>query len=125
MCIRDRQTTDAVAVAGLHAAHSPTPRAVLLVLGTDPDRSSRNSPDDVRGYLRALNVPLVVWATSQGEHSEQWGRVTEVTSSSSLNTAIITLQRQLREQVIVWLEGSYLPNEIVLTPDAEKISLAR
>jgi hypothetical protein len=120
-----QQTTDAVAVAGLHAAHSPTPRAVLLVLGSDPDRSSSDSPEDVRGYLRALNVPLVVWTTAPGKHTEPWGHVAEVTSPKLLNREIIALQRQLRNQVIAWLDGAYLPNEIALSPSAEGITVAR
>ncbi len=120
-----QKINDAVAVAGLHAAHSPTPRAVLLVLGSEPDRSSRDSPEDVRSYLRALNVPLVVWAAAPGEHSERWGDAEDVTSPSSMNRAIIKLQRQLRNQAIVWLDGAYLPNEIALSPRAEGITVAR
>lgn len=120
-----QKTADAVAVAGLHAAHSPTPRAVLLVLGSDPDASSRDSPNDVRGYLSALNVPLVVWSTDPDRDSNSWGRVEMVTSAPSMNKAIVKLREQLGKQVIVWLEGSYLPNEIVLSPAAEGITLAQ
>lgn len=120
-----QQITDAVAVAGLHAAHSPTPRAVLLVLGSERDRWSRDSPEDVRGYLSALNVPLVVWTTAPGRESERWGYAEEVTSPSSMNKAIVNLQRQLGKQVIVWLDGAYLPNEITLSPSAKGIALAR
>jgi hypothetical protein len=120
-----QQTTDAVAVAALHAAQSPTPRAVLLVLGSEPDRSSSDSPEDVRSYLRALNVPLVVWATVPGRQSEAWGHAETVTSASLMNKAIVNLQQQLRSQVIVWLDGAYLPNEIALSPSAEGITVAR
>ncbi len=120
-----QQIADAVAVAGLHAAHSPAPRAVLLVLGSDPDRSSRDSPEDVRNYLRALNVPLVAWTTAPDRYSNAWGPAEDVTSPTSMNKAIVKLQRQLGKQVIVWLDGAYLPNEIALNPSAEGIALAR
>ena len=48
-----------------------------------------------------------------------------MTSPTSMNKAIVKLQRQLGKQVIVWLDGAYLPNEIALNPSAEGIALAR
>ena len=120
-----QQINEAVAVAGLRAAHSPTPRAVLLVLGSDTDRADQTRPEDVRDYLRALNVPLVVWTTSPGPHAAAWGRAEDVTSPSKMNRAIVELLRDLRRQVVVWLDGAYLPNEIAASPNAEGITVAR
>jgi hypothetical protein len=120
-----QKTTDAVAVAGLYLNHSASPRAVLLVLGTGPDRASTYSPEEVRGYLKATNVPLFVWTTSPGQHANAWGENTVVTSPGEFNKAWFSLQRHLDNQVIVWLDGSYLPNEIELSPAAREAVLAR
>ena len=120
-----QKITDAVAVAGLYLNHSASPRAVLLVLGTGPDRASTGSPDEVRGYLEATNVPLFVWTTSPGQYADAWGETEVVTSPSEFNKAWSSLQRHLDNQVIVWLDGSYLPNEIDLSPTARGVALAR
>jgi len=48
-----------------------------------------------------------------------------VTSPSEFNKAWSSLQRHLDNQVIVWLDGSYLPNEIDLSPTARGVALAR
>jgi hypothetical protein len=120
-----QQISDAVSVAGLYAAHSASPRAVLLVLGSQTDQSSGSLPDQVRGYLRATNVPLFVWATTPGPHVEAWGESDEVTSATAANKAMTRVFEHLKRQVIVWLDGAYLPNEIELGPDAEGLELAR
>jgi hypothetical protein len=120
-----QRISDAVAVAGLYLNHSPSPRAVLLVLGTGPDRASDYSPDEVRGYLEATNVPLFVWTTSPGEHADAWGKFKVVTSPREFDQAWSSLQRHLEKQVIVWLDGAYLPNDIELSPTARGVALAR
>jgi len=120
-----QKMTDAVAVAGLYLSHSASPRAVLLVLGTGPDRASTGSPDEVRGYLEATNVPLFVWTTSPGQFANAWGETTVVTSPSEFNKAWFSLQRHLDYQTIVWLDGAYLPNDIELSPTARGVALAR
>jgi len=120
-----QKITDAVAVAGLYLNHSASPRAVLLVLGTEPDHASTGSPDEVRGYLEATNVPLFVWTTSPGQQADAWGETTLVTSPSEFNKAWFSLQRHLDNQVIVWLDGAYLPNDIELSPTARVVALAR
>jgi hypothetical protein len=120
-----QKMTDAVAVAGLYLNHSASPRAVLVVLGTGPDRARTYSPEEVRGYLEATNVPLFVWATSPGQYADAWGETTEVTSPSKFDKAWISLQRHLDKQVIVWLDGAYLPNDIELSPTARGVALAR
>ena len=120
-----QKIADAVAVAGLYLNHSASPRAVLLILGTGPDRASTYSPIEVRGYLEATNVPLFVWTTSPGEYADTWGETTAVTSASEFNKAWSSLQRHLDSQVILWLDGAYLPNDIELSPTARELALAR
>jgi hypothetical protein len=121
----DQQLCDAVAVAGLYAAHTATARAVLLVLGSRPDEWSLYRPAQVRSYLRALNVPLFVWATMPGPHVEAWGESDQVTSAGEFNRAITAVQELLKHQTIVWLGGAYLPNEIELSPEVDDLQLAR
>jgi hypothetical protein len=120
-----QKITDAVAVAGLYLNHSASPRAVLLILGTGPEGASTYSPDEVRGYLEATSVPLFVWTTSPVQHADAWGDTEVVTSPSKFNKAWSSLQRLLDNQIIVWLDGSYLPNEIELSPTAKGVALAR
>ena len=120
-----QEVADAVAVAGLYLNHSASPRAVLLVLGTGPNRESTYSPAEVCGYLEATNVPLFVWTTSPGQHANAWGATDVVTSPSEFNKAWSSLQRHLENQVIVWLDGAYLPNGIELSPAARGVALAR
>ena len=120
-----QEITNAAAVAGLYLNHTASPRAVLVVLGTGSDRASTYSPEEVRRYLEAINVPLFVWTTSPGEHVDAWGEATVVTSPSEFNAAWSSLQRNLEKQVIVWLDGAYLPNEIELSPSARGVALAR
>ena len=120
-----QKMTDAAAVAGLYLNHSASPRAVLVVLGTEPDQASTYSPEEVRGYLEATNVPLFVWTTSPGEHADAWGEARVVMSPSEFNKAWSSLKRHLEKQVIVWLDGAYLPNDIELSPMARGVALAR
>jgi hypothetical protein len=53
-----QRIADAVGVAGLFAAGTASPRAVLLVLGSDPDHDSQDAPENVRGYLESVNFPF-------------------------------------------------------------------
>jgi len=120
-----QQVADAVAVAGLAAAGSASPRAVLLVLGSDPDRDSRDAPENVRGYLESVNVPLFVWQTSAGDRFKEWGECTEVTTAGAANGALRRLIKHLDRQTIVWLDGAHLPNQIELKPGVEGLEIAR
>jgi hypothetical protein len=120
-----QQVADAVAVAGLFVASTAAPRAVLLVLGSDPDRGSRDDPDNVRGYLESLNVPLFVWQTSANERSAEWGGSTRVTKAAEANKAMLRLLDYLERQSIVWLDGAHLPNQIELKPGVEGFEIAR
>lgn len=52
---------DAAAVAGLEAHAAGRRRAVLLLLGEDPEGAGEFSPHAVRAYLEMLQVPFFVW----------------------------------------------------------------
>ena len=106
---------DAVAVAGLRASQSQRPRAVVLVLGgglTDP---SQMRPAGTIAYLRRLGVPLHVWTLADPATlaaAEAWGKVTDISTRSKLDSAVAALQRDLDAQRILWVKGDYLVSEV-------------
>jgi len=56
-----QDNTQATAVAGMVAANSARPRAVLLVLGPEAGAINPEETARVRGFLERLRVPLGVW----------------------------------------------------------------
>ncbi len=96
---------DALAVAGRLAARSGRPRCVFwLYREGGEDRSIVDLPR-VRKYLEALQVPLVTWK-SEGEES--------------LVETVSRIQESLARQVVVWIEGRHLPQEILLSKTAPR-----
>jgi hypothetical protein len=108
--------TDAVAAAGLRAATTQRPRAVVLVLGERPRDDSELSPQQVREYLRAVGVPLFVWSLVPRGAAPGWNDVVDVSSPKAFRHAFDTLNDSLRSQRIVWIDGDYLPTEIAVSP---------
>jgi hypothetical protein len=110
--------TDAVAVAGLHAALDNHRRAVVLVLGSDIKDVSHYDPAAVRAYLDSIRVPLFVWslngATSPA--TKGWGTAEDISTLPKLRNAVDKLRADLDSQKIVWIEGRYLPQDVVVTP---------
>lgn len=120
-----QRLADAVAAAGVEAAAGARRRAVVLVLGPNPEDSSQFDAATVRGYLRALHVPLVVWRTRQvTAATAAWGEATEISTATRLETAAKQLRRGLDRQRIVWVGGTHLPQEIALTDRARGLRLA-
>ena len=121
-----RRVSDAVAVAGIEAAKGNRPRAVVLVLGTETEETSAFTIDEVRRFLAQLEVPLFVWWTGprQAETTTEnrrrlsqqtpWGKATDISSFTRMVAATTELREDLDRQMTVWIEGSYLPNEIEL-----------
>ena len=118
-----QQLAAAVAVAGVRAAADRCPRAVVLVLSESVVDGSRDRAQDVRDYLRALNVPLVVWHTGDSGDTG-WGPGVDIASPKRLKRASENLVRSLYRQWIVWVEGRYLPNEIELNENVKGFRLA-
>lgn len=115
-----QRLADAVAVAGLQALAGNHRRAVLLVLGGEPQDASRYDPATVRRYLESIRVPLAVWAAEKGAATSPalaaWGKVEDVSTVAKLRSAVERLREQLESQRIVWIEGTHLPGSIRLTP---------
>lgn len=145
---RPQRLSDAVAVAGMMAASGRRPRAVLLVLGPDPEDAGSYPPAEVRRYLARLRVPLAVWSVApdpsvlpplerpaaaerrpalearRAELRSAWGEIEEIGSAEALYDAARRLRDQLRDQRIVWVAGEHLPTELTLAPEAPGARLA-
>jgi hypothetical protein len=114
---------DAVAVAGVRAAGGGSPRAVVLLLGKGSADIQRSRAREVREYLAALHVPLVVWSTGD-PGADAWGPAVDVASPPRLERACEHLLESLYRQWIVWVEGRYLPDQITLDEGVEGIRIA-
>lgn len=110
---------DATAAAGLAVAAGRRGRAIVLVAGSETADRSRATPQQVRSYLADLQVPLVVWSPQPELVDPGWGEVHPITNRPQLTRSIRELRELLDRQVVVWVEGSYLPNEIRLTPRSD------
>jgi hypothetical protein len=108
---------DAVAVAGLRAMSIRRPRAVVLLMGSDARDESRLQPAQAREYLRAVGVPLFVWALSGMDGLDEWGKVVNVGNRGLFDHAFADLHESLRSQRIVWVDGDHLPGEIEVSDE--------
>jgi hypothetical protein len=111
----EEATGDAVAVGGLHAAAGSRRRVVVLLAGERP----RDDPDvdieDVRGFLADLRVPLRVWSLNRAAEPElrlQWGEAEDASGVFRFGRAAKRLADDLERQVIVWLDGAHLPQQV-------------
>jgi hypothetical protein len=116
---------DAVAVAGLQASADNRRRAVVLVLGGNVTDSSHYDPENVRGYLESVHVPLFVWSLhgAQTPAAQSWGSGEDISTLDLLEQATTRLRTALDSQRIVWLDGRHLPQSIALTPAARGVDL--
>lgn len=139
-----QRTADAVAAAAVQAAAGNRPRALVLILGSDgadPGRPgaadrSRFSVAEVERFLDLLRVPLQVWrvphvpkgldrASLGPTVDTPWGKAAQITTLGRLQAATEDLRQLLDSQLIAWVEGTYLPQEIELDASAKGLELAR
>lgn len=104
---------DAVIVAGPMALESGRRRAVLLLHGGSRAEGEYTAAA-ARAYLAQLRVPLIVWSTGAPTRSmlDDWGPMEKIFSGQSLRFAWRTLLERLDRQRVVWVEGTYLPQEL-------------
>lgn len=105
----------AVAVGGLHAAAGNRRRVVVLLAAERCSDDPSVDPAEVRGFLADLRVPLRVWSINREAEPElrlQWGEVEDVSGVNRLARASQRLADDLEHQVIVWLDGALLPQQI-------------
>ncbi len=120
---------DAVAIAAVTAAGTDRRRAVLLVRSGETTDSSQFDPATVRAYLQSLRVPFFHWPLRIGGQGEMgpsaWGKEAPIRDLAAVKTAISNLYRVLDAQLVVWLAGSHLPNEVELAPNVTEIAFPR
>jgi hypothetical protein len=121
----EQRLAEAMAAAAISAAMQNRRRAVVLIIGDKVSDSSQLAPNQVRGYLSSLRVPLAVWTTGGEIGSDSaWGPATSISSLGRLEKAFSDVKRELGSQRIVWLEGIHLPQSIALSAAAKGIRLA-
>jgi len=124
----DERFAEAVAIAGLDAVDGNQRRAVIAVASLYDLASSARLAAPVRGYLRTLGVPFVLWTPDNElakRYNGPWGTVENLSSTRSFVKADITLRESIERQRIIWVEGRYLPQDIELARSDLGFSLAR
>jgi len=102
---------DAVAVAGLQAAASRRPRAVVLITGSRHRDDSRLTPPQARQYLASIGVPLFVWCITDFEPAG-WEEPRHIDTSERFRDAANDLLEEIRRQRIVWIAGDRMLDEV-------------
>ncbi len=70
------------------------------------------------------NVPLVVWTPNKKlakSGAGAWGEAEGITTLQTLAPAIGRLRDVLRDQAVVWLEGSHLPHQVEISDQAKGV----
>lgn len=109
-----------LSLAGIKAAYTQEPRAVVLVLGKRPRDSSPITFEQTRGFLRRLRVPLFVWAPDANTFEHLESEVPERTffGADGMLELFAAVKGSLANQRMVWLEGEFLPDQVTLTERA-------
>lgn len=123
-----QRLADAVAVAGVQALSGSRPRAVVVVMGPDPEDASLTDPATVRQYLATVRVPLFIWSVVKPAETSPpslagWGKIEDVSTVPRLRGAVAGLRDELESQWIVWVEGTHLPQSITLGPGEFEVEL--
>ena len=110
----NQHLADGVAVGALAAAQGQRARVLLLIAGSDEQDLSRHTPEQVRSYLAHLNVPLRVWSPEVEIVDSGWGEVESIATRQRLERAIRDLRDFLDRQIVVWVDGLHLPQQLRL-----------
>ena len=105
-----------LALAGKRAVDLQRPRVVLLVLSKKPQSLPGLSFEQAQIYLRSLRVPLFVWAP-EAETLTELGVTPDrpYLGAQGMLDLFADVQSLLDRQRMIWIEGDYLPNEVVLS----------
>jgi len=122
-----RRLADAVAVAGMLAAEGRRSRAVVLVVGGGGG-DSRLLPEQARGYLRALGVPLYVWRAATREEAKEglselpeWPEARPLVRHQDFIERVGEVRDDLDAQRVVWLDGTHLQRNLSLSDEARAV----
>lgn len=114
--------SDALAAAAKALTASGRPRVLLFLADQVSEDHSWVSFRQVHGFLRALRVPLLVWTHRAADRPGSVGAALDASAAPPPHTRLVTLVREvdrtLDSQIVVWLEGRHLPQQIELTPRA-------
>jgi hypothetical protein len=120
---------EAVAVGGLDAARDNHRRAVIAIASLYDLASSSTLAAPIRAYLRTLGVPLLLWTPDKQvalRYNGPWGRIEYLSlADDRLLEAKTMLRKNLERQRIIWVEGTFLPQEIELARSDLGLALAR
>jgi hypothetical protein len=120
---------EAVAVGGLDAAADNQRRAVIAVASLYDLASSHTLAAKIRDYLRTLGVPFLLWTPDRQvalRYTGPWGRAEYVSMADGrLVEAKVAVRKSLERQRIIWVAGTYLPQEIELARSDLGLALAR
>lgn len=120
------QVAKAVATAGLSAAARDRRRAVVLVVGPLAEDEGDLGPAEARDFLARLRVPLFVWSVAKETPglARRFGSVVDASTWERFGEAVADLSELLARQRIVWLEGSWLPQDVSLRAPPRGVTLA-
>ena len=107
---------DAIAVAGFAAAAADRRRLVLVIQGPGEEDGDLFSTEEVRAYLRAMRVPVLIWRVGgdQSDASERDLGVYDLHDRGDLRVALRVLRSTLERQRVLWIEGDYMPQNLAL-----------
>ncbi|PYQ30326.1 MAG: hypothetical protein DMF56_05800 [Acidobacteria bacterium] len=107
---------DAVAVAGLQAAGSRRPRAVVLITGAKYRDWSQLPPKKAKEYLASIGVPLYVWTVGDATPAA-WGEPRRIDSGDRVSDAARELLDDVQHQRIVWIAGDHMLGDVHIASD--------
>jgi len=102
-----RRLLDAAAIAAFRAAAWPGPRALVVFVGNEKDKS-QVSWDGLQQYLKQIQVPLHLWVVGS-RPAPFGGKGKNVLRPLALQEAAAALAQDLRTQRLLWLEGDVRP----------------
>lgn len=113
-----QQFYGAIAAAGKSLSASGRPRILLLLVDGRTSDASNLDWYQIRGLLDALQVPVVIWQDGRARGGRSVGLSIAADATVEpyelLAEAAVAAGRQLERQVVVWVEGRYLPNRVEL-----------
>ncbi len=126
-----QRLADAVANAGVSASASGFLRAVVLVLGENPEDGSQWSASTVRRFLTTMGVPFYVWSTlSESRQAtvgapEGWEPIQDISTHPQYLEAVGRLSKDLGEQRVLWVSGEHFLHDIQLASHAEGVRMVQ